>query len=529
MSRQYSYPDQDPQEGPLGYESEVAGSSATYLLLVLALVAAIVLCVAGFFVARLLIDREPADLPGMITDTAIAPTTQPGEQVTVPVTVPPGTPGQAALAIAPQQGYINTLISVAGRDWWPGEPVFVFLRAPSEAGDRGYAYAAAVADDDGNMRAAFTFPNEMRWIGESWAEVIARGSRSGMEATARFDLVVPTAMPTSEPPTPLPTRPATESPEPTSTGMATESVTSTPTPTFAPVITDWLGEYFAGTSPGGTPAFIRNDLAVDFNWGEGSPDPRLPNDGFSARWTRQVQFLGGYYQFRVSSDDGVRLWIDGQLMVDQWHDGVLEDYTLTVYLSQAAHSLRLEYYENLGGAMVSLSWSQASPPTATHTPSATPSATPTNTPAPTEIPTQPPPPTPEPTVPPAPGNVLPDVWRGEYYNNPLLSARPVLVRSDSAINFDWGTGAPEGLPPDGFSVRWTGEQWLSSGTYDYVIAADDGARLWIDGNLVVDAWLPSGGNPVQGSITLGDGVHSFVVEYFEVIEHARITVGGARR
>ncbi|MBN1658890.1 MAG: hypothetical protein JXA93_10835 [Anaerolineae bacterium] len=529
MSRQYTYPDQDPQERRDLYESEGTGSSAGYFLLVLALVAAIVLCLVGFFVARVLLDREPADLPGMITNTVLVPTTQPGEQVTVPVTIPPGTPGQAAIAIAPQQGYINTLISVAGRDWWPGEPVFVFLRAPSEPGDRGYAYAAAVADDDGNMRAAFTFPNEMRWIGESWAEVVARGSRSAMEATTRFDLILPTPLPTSPPPTPLPTRLPTESTEPTSTLFPSESATPTSTPTFAPVITDWLGEYFAGTTPGGTPAFVRNDLVIDFNWGEGSPDPRLPYDQFSARWTRQVQFLGGYYQFRVSADDGVRLWIDGQLMVDQWHDGVLEDYTLTIYLSEGVHSLRLEYYENLGGAMVRLAWSQASPPTATPTPTATPSVAPTDTPVPTVLPTQTPSPTPEPTTAPPADGALPDVWRGEYYDNPALEGAPVLVRDDSAISFDWGTGAPDGLPADNFSVRWTGDQWLPAGIYFYRLAADDGARFWLDGSLIVDAWDLSGGNPRQGSISLGDGVHHFVVEYHEAYDRARIILVGARR
>lgn len=526
MSRQDVYPDQDPQDAPGGYTSEVTGSNAAYFLLVLALVAALVLCLAGFIIARVLLDREPADLPGMITATALVPTSDPGVQVTVPVTVPPGTPGQAAIAISPQQGYINTLISVAGRDWWPGEPVFVFLRVPSESGDRGYAYAAAVADDDGNMRAAFTFPNEMRWMGESWAEVIARGSRSALEASTRFDLVQPTPLPTLPPPTPLPTRLPTESAVPTTTAFPTPSATPTPTPTSAPVITDWLGEYFIGTGPGGAPVVVRNDVAIDFNWGIASPDPRLPTDGFSARWTRQFQFAAGYYRFRLSADDGVRLWIDGQLMVDQWNDGVLEDYTLTIYLTGGPHALRLEYYEHLGGAMVRLDWSQAPAPTATTTPTATPS--PTNTPIP-EIPTEMPSATPTPTTPPAVGNPLPDVWHGEYYDNPSFANGPVYVRDDSAISFDWGLIGPEGLPADDFSVRWTGEKWLPAGVYLYRMVVDEGARFWIDDNLVLDAWEAGDRGLVQGSIELGDGVHRFVVEYHEESGRARIALVGAVR
>jgi len=49
-------------------------------------------------------------------------------------------------------------------------------------GGRGFSYAAAVADDAGNIRTAFTFPNEARWVGQAWADVIGRGTRSSMEA-----------------------------------------------------------------------------------------------------------------------------------------------------------------------------------------------------------------------------------------------------------------------------------------------------------------------------------------------------------
>jgi hypothetical protein len=140
------------------------------------------------------------------------------------------------------------------------------------------------------------------------------------------------------------------------------------------------------------------------------------------------------------------------------------------------------------------------------------------------MPTQPPP---ELTLPPPALPILPVLWRGEYYDNPNLEGLPVFVREDGQVSFDWGTGSPEGIPPDNFSIRWTGEQWLLAGTYPYALSADDGARLWVDGNLVIDAWEGSGGGIVEGSITLDDGIHQFVVEYHEGIGHARVAVWGA--
>jgi hypothetical protein len=55
---------------------------------------------------------------------------------------------------------------VTGQGWSANEPVFVFLRSPAEAEGEGYAYAAAIADEAGNFRSTFTFPNEMRWMNQ---------------------------------------------------------------------------------------------------------------------------------------------------------------------------------------------------------------------------------------------------------------------------------------------------------------------------------------------------------------------------
>ncbi|NIV29125.1 MAG: hypothetical protein GWN58_06325, partial [Anaerolineae bacterium] len=174
----------------------------------------------------------------------------------------------------------------------------------------------------------------MRWVGHDRADVIARGSRSGLEAITQFTLVAPTPTSTAPLPTARPTLPAGQTPGVSDTPAPTDTPTVTPTSTPDVIISDWLGEYFANPLVSGAPVLFRNDLTIGFNWGSGSPDPRIPVDQFSARWTRRQDFAAGFYRFTVMADDGVRFWIDGQLILDEWRDGVLLPYSLDLYLPQ---------------------------------------------------------------------------------------------------------------------------------------------------------------------------------------------------
>jgi hypothetical protein len=423
-------------------------------------------------------------------------------------------------------------MTVFGEGWWPGEPVFVFLRSQREQEGPGYAYAAAVVDDRGRFRTALTFPNEARWIGEQVAAVIARGSRSGLEARTSFSLVAPTATNTLPPPTLRPTVEGTATPWPTHTD--TPSPTPTPTPTStAATITDWRGEYFVGPALAGEPVLIRNDERIDFNWGADSPAPGIPADRFSVRWTRQQSLSEGYYRFTVMADDGVRLWIDGELIVDEWHDGLGSPYTFDAFAFGGQHPMRVEYYENTGGAMVRLAWAEIEPPTETPSPtptwSTTPSPTPTLTPSPTATST--PSPTSQPTeIPPTiepPARPLPVIWLAEFYANRSLGGVAVVVREDTDVSFDWGAGSPDPrIEPDDFSARWTGSMLLPAGDYRYTLSVDDGARFWIDGQLLFDEWHRPTNDLYSVEVNLGAGLHNFQVEYFEESETAFIHLNG---
>lgn len=82
-------------------------------------------------------------------------------------------------------------------------------------------------------------------------------------------------------------------------------------------------------------------------------------DNFSARYTKTEVFESGNYTFTTTADDGVRLWIDGNLIIDNWVDGV-STQTASLPLNAGEHTIKLEYYENTGTAQVKLSWTKDS-------------------------------------------------------------------------------------------------------------------------------------------------------------------------
>ena len=121
--------------------------------------------------------------------------------------------------------------------------------------------------------------------------------------------------------------------------------------------------YFSSPNFGGT-QITRTDASVAFDWGTGSPASGIGAEGFSVRWTGQVQAqFSETYTFTTLSDDGVRLWINGQLLIDNWTDHAPMENSGTITLEAGQkYDVKMEYFENGGGAVAKLYW--ASPSTA---------------------------------------------------------------------------------------------------------------------------------------------------------------------
>lgn len=272
-------------------------------------------------------------------------------------------------------------------------------------------------------------------------------------------------------PTPLP-------PTPTHTPtMVPPTPTSAPSPT-APNITDWRGEYFANRSLTPPSVLVRNDRVVDFDFDAGgSPASTVPSQNWSARWTRTWNFAEGNYRFRILVDDGARLWVDDLLIVDAWFDGEPREFVANLYL-RGQVPIRLEYYNHQGAARIRLNWEEV-----------------------TEYPG----------------------WKGSYYPVRDLSGLPRLQRNDPAIDMNFGAGAPVPyMPADNFSVRWTRFLNLDrNGVYRFRVVSDDGARLWIDDRMVIDAWQ-DGLSTNEAFVDLPAGGHDVRLEFYEHLGNAQI-------
>ena len=108
--------------------------------------------------------------------------------------------------------------------------------------------------------------------------------------------------------------------------------------------------------------FSRVDSTIDFNWGFGSPDPRIGNDTYSVEWTGQVSpRYTETYRFYAKSDDGNRLWINNQLIIDRWTQQALREDSGSVALTAGQYyNLQMDFFDNIQEGEVHLSWSSPS-------------------------------------------------------------------------------------------------------------------------------------------------------------------------
>jgi len=254
----------------------------------------------------------------------------------------------------------------------------------------------------------------------------------------------------------------------------------------------WKGEYFNNQTLTGSPAMVNDDSipGTDFlnlNFGGDSPGSvcGVIADNFSARWTRTVNLAEGIYRFTVNADNGVRLYVDGYLRIDQWGNLWPNTGAADVFLSAGNHEIKVELVEYAGDAGISLSWTPVSGANCIAS---------------------------------APANR----WRGEYYSNTNLAGSKAMIRDDGDgfLNFNFGGGGPGGscgLGMDYFSARWTRTINVAPGIYRFSVTGDDGVRLYVDGQLTkIDKWFLQGPTTYTADVTLSSaGPHEVKLEYFE--------------
>ena len=143
--------------------------------------------------------------------------------------------------------------------------------------------------------------------------------------------------------------------------VMTPATTPLPGACPAPATNAFTGCYYSNMTLSGDPVFTRTDSQINFSWGNHSPAPSLTPLDFSVRWQGNFTFSQGNYVFSVITSDGMRLYIDGNLILNSWRDQPPDYYTLTQTISQGSHLIVVEYYERQGGATAQVSWQNTSP------------------------------------------------------------------------------------------------------------------------------------------------------------------------
>ncbi len=131
---------------------------------------------------------------------------------------------------------------------------------------------------------------------------------------------------------------------------------------------EFQADYYYSPGSGNSPPigeliYTAFESNIAHNWGGGGPGNGVGTDDFQVIWTGMIYAeTQGTYQFRGYSDDGVRLYIDGQIIIDAWYDHGMSNSTGAVDLTAGYHDLEFHYYDNGGGAGVYLYWTPPGQP-----------------------------------------------------------------------------------------------------------------------------------------------------------------------
>lgn len=226
----------------------------------------------------------------------------------------------------------------------------------------------------------------------------------------------------------------------------------------------WRVEYFANKTLKGVPAHVANVETLNFDWGVGSPVAGLPAEDFSARFTQIRRLRAGWYRFRLTGNNGIRLWVDDRMVINRWWDSQNGSGEETHYVSGGDHVLRVEYYEHVGSASVSL-------------------------------------------------DITPVQFTYQLFPNSTLSGAPTVTFEDTSNRMEWRHVPPVStiLSNGRMSLRATATVAFLSGRYRFNAVHTGGCRIFLDGVKVLDDW--DGLTPLGAAVEVAAGNRQVVVEF----------------
>ncbi|NUH91352.1 PA14 domain-containing protein [Bacillus thuringiensis] len=268
----------------------------------------------------------------------------------------------------------------------------------------------------------------------------------------------------------------------------------------------WLAYYYPNKNLGGSEPVDAKiiapqgpEKALVENNGEGSPTPKVPANDFSARYTTVKRLPAGEYIIRGKADDGMKVFIDGKLVLDEWSTGNWNKEhakKITIRDNESAwafgstnekdtHLVEVQYFE--AGSLSHVKFS----------------------------------------IDPYKDAIQNETWTAEYYNNTELQGDAIVVGGKNSndkiekIDFDWKENSPvANIRNDNFSARFTKLDTFEQGNYYFEAKADDGVRVYVDDKKIIDSWIPSAGDVRSVKVPMSAGKHKITVEYMELTSHA---------
>lgn len=221
----------------------------------------------------------------------------------------------------------------------------------------------------------------------------------------------------------------------------------------------------------------------------------LPAETFSVRLRQRRSWTAGMYNFTVGADDGVRLYIDNVLIIDEWQAQVYATFTMPYYMSSGNHDIVIEYYEQTGSQRLSYSVANNA-----CNPGAVPTTYGTN-----------------------------NVWKAYYFdgknfdtyrgtNNVGTATSPMINTNFGGDNVNITGLACSPLLTETFSVRYRLTKTFNTGTYLFTAGGDDGYRLSIDGGAtwLINNWSDHGyGTTAATHKFTTNTTVNMVLEYYE--------------
>jgi len=251
---------------------------------------------------------------------------------------------------------------------------------------------------------------------------------------------------------------------------------------------DWEFKYYGDESLGSACAVgADSETYLFYDWGGNGPAQGCPTEGFSARFSRSLEFPGGEYTFALGYEHGARLKIDGSTIIDGW-SGAGVHYA-TVDLTPGRRQIEVELHHGAGDGALSAFWWGPGFELGRETQYAS-------------------------------------HWYGEYWANQRLWWDPVvsLQGGDSVLDNQWTNGPPTaGLPVDHFSTRFRRTVSLGAGQWQFDVSSDDGVRFWVDDVLILDEWQDQVAD-FTPTVSLVSGDHELRVEHYENLGWAKVGV-----